>query len=270
VQKECQRLIHLIVHDKVFEGEPLRDEQKKEKMFSLVHGSDDPLSDQMSLNSLFLSGKQVFEAAFDWETISVTDQDVTTNQRLVLKEMLHHQSNKKYIVGEEITLRLISSSTLRGNNKVDGHKIKSNSETAKKNVLKCIAHAKIWFNRQETSPSGHNWDDMYHYVYNEMKKYFVSMANKGKDEEAHEIEDQDDDDDCTGQLQNGLFPGWMAFVLFAPIGPEPHPEIKWLQESPDSDNCPGCKDARKAKAEREKEVHSKHIGLNVTCWRGHE
>jgi hypothetical protein len=117
-------------------------------MFSLIHGTDDPQSDQISLNDLFLSGKQLFEAAFDRETISMTDQGASTNERLVLKEVLHQQTNENYVVGEEITHQLITSSALKGNNKVYGRKIKTNSETAKKNAIKCIAYAKIWMQQQ--------------------------------------------------------------------------------------------------------------------------
>jgi hypothetical protein len=265
VQKECQRVIHFIAHDMVFKMEDLTDEQRKAKLFSLVHGTDDPHSDQLSLNSLFLSGKQQFAQAFDTEVISVTNQDASTNKRLILKEVLHRQSNKKYIVGQDITHQLISSSTLKGNNKVEGRTIKNNSETAKKNAVKCIAYAKIWMNGQDASPSGLNWEDMYQHVYTEMEKYFTMLARK--EEGDHATEDQDDDN-CTGQLQSGLFPSWMVFVLFGPCGPEPRPEIAWLQESPNSANGQGRKSARKGKAERESKERSKHIGLEFTWGRG--
>jgi hypothetical protein len=265
VQKECQRVIHFIAHNSVFKMEDLTDEQKKAKLFSLVHGPEDPQSDQISLNYLFLNGKQQFAGAFDHETINVTDQDASTNEQLILKEVLHRQGYRKYIVGRDITHRLISSSTLKGNNKVEGRTIKNNSETAKKNALKCIAYAKIWVNRQDVSPSGLNWDDMYEHVFNEMQKYFLTTR---KEEVEHAETDDQDDDNCSGQLQSGLFPGWMVFVLFGPFGPEPRLEIEWLQESPNSANGQGRKDARKGKAERESKERSKHIGLELTWGRG--
>jgi hypothetical protein len=118
--------------------------------------------------------------------------------------------------------------------------------------------------RQGATPSGLNWDDMYQHVFNEMEKQ-LSRKVEGEDE----TEDQDDEDNGTGQqLQSALFPGWMVFVLFVPFGPEPHHEIKWLQESPDSANGKGRKDARKVKAEKESKECSKHIGLNCTWGRG--
>ena len=49
VQKECQRVIHFIAHNKVFKMEDLTDELKRNKMYSLVHGTDEPESDQISL-----------------------------------------------------------------------------------------------------------------------------------------------------------------------------------------------------------------------------
>jgi hypothetical protein len=182
-----------------------------------------------------------------------------------LKEVLHRQSNKKYIVGQDITHQLISSSTLKGNNKVEGRTIKNNSETAKKNAIKCIAYAKIWMNGQDASPSGLNWEDMYEHVYSEMEKYFTMLARKGGE---GDHEDQDDEDNCTSQSQGGLFAGWMVFVLFGPFGPEPRPEIPWLQESPNSANGQGRKSARKGKGERESMERSKHIGLECTWGRG--
>jgi hypothetical protein len=56
VQKECQQVIHFIAHNEVFQMQDLNDEQKKSKLFVLVHGDEfgqDP--NQLSLNSLFLS-----------------------------------------------------------------------------------------------------------------------------------------------------------------------------------------------------------------------
>jgi hypothetical protein len=100
VKKECQRVIHFIAHNEVFKMDDLNaDELKKNKLFTLVHGNatDD---NRLSLNALFLGGKQQFAHAFDRET---TDEDASTNEILVLKEVLHRQKNVKYVVGDNIT-----------------------------------------------------------------------------------------------------------------------------------------------------------------------
>ena len=61
VQKECQRVIHFIAHNEVFQLEDLTDEQKKNKMFTLVHGNKNATEngddDQLSLNSMLLTVK---------------------------------------------------------------------------------------------------------------------------------------------------------------------------------------------------------------------
>jgi hypothetical protein len=137
VQKEFQRVIHFIAHNEVFKMEDLNDEQKKNKLFTLVHGvaTDD---DRLSLNALFLGGKQQFSHAFDRETINVTDEDASTNEILVLKKVLHRQKNVKYIVGDNITERLVSCRTLKGTKLVEGRTIKNNSELAKNSSNKVI------------------------------------------------------------------------------------------------------------------------------------
>ena len=48
VQKECQRVIHFIAHNSVFKMEDLTDEQKKAKLFSLVHGPEDPQTSHLA------------------------------------------------------------------------------------------------------------------------------------------------------------------------------------------------------------------------------
>ena len=247
VQKECQRVIHFIAHNEVFQMEDLTDEQKKNKMFMLVHGNNGTENgddDQLSLSSLFLNGKHQFMHAFDRETICVTDGNASTNEILVLKEVLHRQRNTRYIVGEHITERLISSSTLKGTNLVEGRTIKNNSELVKRNALKCIAFAKIWMNGKKNElPSGQTWDDFYEHVYSCMER----SIKKGE-----ELDDNDDTSarpNASQQLQSGLFAGWMVFVMFGPYGPEPRHEVEWIQESPNSSSGPGRSKARKIKIE---------------------
>ena len=56
VQKECQRVIHFIAHNEVYQMQDLTDEQQKCKLFALVHGDESGLDpNQMSLNSIFLA-----------------------------------------------------------------------------------------------------------------------------------------------------------------------------------------------------------------------
>ena len=63
--------------------EELTDKQNKKKMFTLVHGNkatkNDDDDDQLSLNSLFLSGKHMFKYAFDRETVNVTDDNASSH-----------------------------------------------------------------------------------------------------------------------------------------------------------------------------------------------
>ena len=206
VQKEFQRVIHFIAHNEVFKMEDLNDEQKKNKLFTLVHGvaTDD---DRLSLNALFLGGKQQFAHAFDRETINVTDEDAATNKILVLKEVLHRQKNVKYIVGDNITERLVSCSTLKGTNLVEGQTIKNNSELAKRNALKCIAYAKVWMKGKNVLPSSQSWDDMYEHVYSQMEQHI-----KGGEEKAEKATGDDASNLNACKIQSGLFPGWMFFV----------------------------------------------------------
>ncbi len=252
VQKECQRVIHFNAHNEVFQMEDLTDEQKKNKMFMLVHGNNDAENgddDQLSLNSLFLNGKHQFMHAFDRETICVTDDNASTNEILVLKEVLHRQRNTRYIVGEHITERHVSSSTLKGTNLVEGRTIKNDSELAKRNALKCIAFAKIWMKGTKNDlPSGQIWDDFYEHVYSCMER----SIKKGE-----ELDDNDatSPPNASQQIQSGLFAGWMVFVLLGPYGPEPRHEVEWIQESPNSSLGPGCNKARKIKIEDDQKRH---------------
>jgi hypothetical protein len=153
----------------VFQMEDLIDEQKKNKMFMLVHGNNPTENgddDQLSLNSFFFNGKHQFMHAFDRETICVKDDNASTDEILVLKEVLHWQRNTRYIVSKHITERLVSSSTLKGTNLVEGRTIKNNSELATRNALECIAFAKIWMNGKKNDlPSGQFRDDFYDCVY---------------------------------------------------------------------------------------------------------
>ena len=127
VQKECQRVIHFIAHNEVYQMQDLTDEQQKCKLFALVHGDESGLDpNQMSLNSIFLSGKQQFAHVFD---------DASSNELLILKEVLHCQKNVRYVVGEEcISDCFISYRILKGRKKVEGRTIKNNSELAKKTL----------------------------------------------------------------------------------------------------------------------------------------
>jgi hypothetical protein len=68
VQKECQHIIHFIAHNEVYKMEDLNDEQRKNKLFLLVHGNGDD-EDLLSLNTLFLCGRKQFESVFDREII---------------------------------------------------------------------------------------------------------------------------------------------------------------------------------------------------------
>jgi hypothetical protein len=254
VQKECQRVIHFIAHNEVFQLEDLTDEQKKNKMFTLVHGNKNATEngddDQLSLNSLFLNGKHHFKHAFDRETICVTNHDASTNEILVLKEVLHRQRNTRYIVGEHITERFVSSSTLKGTNLVEGRTIKNNSELAKRNALKCIAFARIWMNGKKNElPSGQTWDDFYEHVYTCMERSIKKGGEEPDDNEAPGATDTTSSPNPCQQIQSGLFAGWMVFVLFGPYGPEPRREIEWIQESPNSSSGPGRSKARKIKIE---------------------
>ena len=170
VQKECQKVTHLIAHNEVYQMEDLNDEQKKNKMFMLGHGNDandHGNDDQLSLNTLFLHGKHHFADAFDRETICVTDNNAVRNEILVVKkEVLHRQKNMRYVIGEHVTHKLPSASTLKGTNLMEGRTIKANSELAKKNALKWIAVAKISMNRKKNElPSWQTWDDLYEHVY---------------------------------------------------------------------------------------------------------
>jgi hypothetical protein len=254
VQKECQRVIHFsIAHNEVFQTEDLTDEQKKNKMFMLVHGNnatENGDDNQLSLNSLFLNGKHQLMHAFDRETICVADDNASTNEILVLKEVLHRQRKTRYVlVGEHITERLVSSSTLKGTNLVEGRTIKNNSELAMRNALKCIAFAKIWMKGTKNDlPSGQTWDDFCEHVYS-----CIEWSVK-KGEEL-------DDNDATSppnesqQIQSGLFAVWMVFVLFSPYGPEPWHEGEWIQQSPNSSLGLGRNKARKIKIENDQKRH---------------
>ena len=72
--------------------EDLNDEQRKNKLFLLVHGNGDN-EDLLLLNSLFLCGRKQFESVFDREIINVTDDDASTNEVLVLRVVLHVVAN---------------------------------------------------------------------------------------------------------------------------------------------------------------------------------
>jgi hypothetical protein len=170
VQKECQRVIHFIAHNEVYKMEELNDEQRKNKLFFLVHGDGND-ADLKSLNTLFLCGRKQFASVFFRESINVTDDDASTNEVLVLREELHWQKDVRYTVSRDcITADFISSSTLKGRKKVEGRTIKNNSELAKKNALKCIAFAKAWMNGKDELPSGQSWDDMYEHVFAMMEQ----------------------------------------------------------------------------------------------------
>jgi hypothetical protein len=45
VQKECQRVVHVVAYDIVFKRKSLTDEQKKNMLYLLVHGTNDAGSD---------------------------------------------------------------------------------------------------------------------------------------------------------------------------------------------------------------------------------
>jgi hypothetical protein len=239
--------------------EDLNDKQRKNKLFLLVHGNGDN-EDLLSLNSLFLCGRKQFESVFDREIINVTDDDASTNEVLVLREVLHRQKDIRYTVARDcISADFISSSTLKGRKKVEGRTIKNNSELAKKNALKCIGFAKAWMNGKDELPSGQSWDDMYEHVFTMMELHL-----KGK---TLGIDDEGQTGGAGGEIRqhsfassssrkhpsNPLFPGWMVFVLYGPFGPEPRMHVDWLQESPDERSAGGRMMARQCKAERESE-----------------
>ncbi len=128
VQKECQRVIHFVAYKEVYhEGieEPLSDEQKKEVMHCIVHEGDTRSVESMSLNQQFLAGARQFDQVFDKEVVRITDDGASnTKEILVLKDVLHRQQGVRFVVGQEITEKLIRSSTLKGTRVVESRTMK--------------------------------------------------------------------------------------------------------------------------------------------------
>ena len=122
-------MIHFIAYHEVYHDdgieEPLSDEQKKEVMFCNVHEGNTTSIESMSLNQQFLAGAKKFDKVFDEEVVHITDDGASnTKEILVLKDVLHRQQGVRFVVGEEITEKLIRSSTLKGTRVVESRTIK--------------------------------------------------------------------------------------------------------------------------------------------------
>jgi hypothetical protein len=132
VQKECQQVIHFVAYNEVYhEGikEPLSDEQKKEVMYCIVHEGNTRSVESMSLNQQFLAGARQFDQVFDKEVVRITDDGASnTKEILVLKDVLHRQQGVRFVVGQEITEKLIRSSTLKGTRVVESRTMKKMSK----------------------------------------------------------------------------------------------------------------------------------------------
>jgi hypothetical protein len=116
VQKECQRVFSSLLIMKYIKCRTyIRTvEQKKSKLFVRIHGDGSGLDpNQMSLNSIFLSGKQQFAHVFDRETMNLTDDDASSNELLVLKEVLKKKKMCNMLLGRNAASRIGSSDQVR-------------------------------------------------------------------------------------------------------------------------------------------------------------
>lgn len=223
-------MIHFIAYNEVFKHLELNEEQKKEALYTLVHGDNTVRDDKVSLNSLFLAGAEKFGGVFDKEVMRISSDDgksTSMKENLVLKSVLHRQHGVKFVVGDDITEKLIRSSTLKGTNLVESRTIKKNAEVARKNAQKCISYAKQWMKDKSKLPKGKKWNDLYDHVHQQMEKH---LKGQGGDSEIGESNKEVVTIDEGSQIQNGLFPGWMVFVLFGPYGPKPRLQIDLLLE----------------------------------------
>ena len=221
-------MIHFVAYNEVHHEdieEPLSDEQKKELMYRIVHDGNTRSVESMSLNQQFLAGATQFDQVFDKEVVRITDDGASkTKEILVLKDVLHRQQGVRFVVGQEITEKLIRSSTLKGTRVVESRTMKKNAEVALKNARKCIVYAKQWMKGKSKLPRGKTWTDLYNHVHQQMVEH---LQGPGEDDiDGKEVVAIDE----SAQIQNGLFPGWMVFVLFGPYGPEPRSEIELLLE----------------------------------------
>ena len=125
-------MIHFVAYNEVYHEdieEPLSDEQKKELMYRIVHDGNTRSVESMLLNQQFLAGATQFDQVFDKEVVRITDDGASkTKEILVLKDVLHRQQGVRFVVGQEITEKLIRSSTLKGTRVVESRTMKKMSK----------------------------------------------------------------------------------------------------------------------------------------------
>ncbi len=85
-------------------------------------------------------------------------------------------------------------------------------------------YAKQWMKGKSKLPRGKTWTDLYNHVHQQMVEHLQGPGEDDVDGKEVVVIDK------SAQIQNGLFPGWMVFVLFGPYGPEPRSEIELLLE----------------------------------------
>ncbi len=94
-------------------------------MAIIVHYGNTRSVKSMSLNQQFLAGATQFDQVFDKEVVRITDDGASkTKKILVLKDVLHRQQGVRFVVGQEITEKLIRSSTLKGTRVVESRTMK--------------------------------------------------------------------------------------------------------------------------------------------------
>ena len=228
-------------------------------------------------------GINQFKGLFDKVDIAVNEASNSSNTNTfnnVLKHTLHREGPYKCIVANansvsgELSLKLISSSTYKGDKEIEGRTILRRAQDVMANGRKALAvamHPDSPY-RHGTLPSGHCLADYHDYILEHMEKLLkgqppISVEDTGRDRHT----DNEDiptqtmlpnatavDVSSTGTKhprtnRDFIFRGWMVFALLGFIVPDGMEQYKTqlfnLQNPPGgTDN--GRKKARKEQAKK--------------------
>jgi len=286
--KEFQSFVAFCCYSKMVEsGEDYNIGQQHNELSRLYHGMMDDAgkrtSDDVSYAEQSVMGINQFKGLFDKVDIAVNEASNSSNTNTfnnVLKHTLHREGPYKCIVANansvsgELSLKLISSSTYKGDKEIEGRTILRRAQDVMANGRKALAVAMHHDSpyRHGTLPSGHCLADYHDYILEHMEKLLkgqppISVEDTGRDRHT----DNEDiptqtmlpnatavDVSSTGTKhprtnRDFIFRGWMVFALLGFIVPDGMEQYKTqlfnLQNPPGgTDN--GRKKARKEQAKK--------------------
>ena len=184
---ELQALISYACYDHqdvLLSGKSMRQEDMRNRMYNLyMPAANKGNSDRLSIVEMFLKGKGRFKGLYEYFAKSNSASGSQHSKR-VIPELFHNVRNTVYVVGESITLSLLTSKSFSEKRDLKPQRIFDHAKEVEANCKKALALCQGSgspykdFNGTFPFPSGKYWEDYIEWLRVEFyKKYEIDGAD---------------------------------------------------------------------------------------------